>query len=187
MTSHAEDLAFFQQLYTEPLFIIPEPSEIVAPAPAAAVVPQETISPEEIDRWGSTQPVKKYPLVGENKKGLVILVSLPEQAFSALPKNEFLIKILGAIRYTPQDVGYVNAQQTKSVNIHDLSKEVTLNHLLVFGKNILDMTEDSRVSYYKPASIGRTPLLIAEDLAAIELDVNKKKQLWGALQSMFLK
>ena len=112
---------------------------------------------------------------------------MPEPAYQALPKNEFLIKILGAIRYTPSDVGFVNAHQVKPVNIHELSKEINLNHLLVFGKNILDMTADSRVGYYKPASIGRTPLLIAEELEAIELDVNKKKQLWAALQQMFLK
>lgn len=187
MSTTAEELAFYQQLYTEPLFILPEPPpEVTLVAPTAAIE-REVISAEEIERLGSTAPLPKYPLLGENKKGLVLLVSLPEPAFRALPENEFLIKILGAIRYTPADVGYVNALQVKPVNIHDLSKEVNLNHLLVFGKNILDMSADSRVSYYKPASIGRTPLLIAEELEAIELDVNKKKQLWAALQAIFLK
>lgn len=185
MDDQAEGLAFYQQLYTEHLFILPEPAQEVTPVVLS--VTTEVISKEEIDRLGSTAPVIKYPVLGENKKGLILLVSLPEPGFLALPKNEFLIKVLGAIRYTPQDVGYVNVPQTKSVNIHELSKEVNLNYLLVFGKNILDMTADSRVGYYKPASIGRTPLLIAEELAAIELDVNKKKQLWGALQQMFLK
>ena len=181
MSTTAEELAFYQQLYTEHLFILPEPELASAP------VTPEVISPEEIDRLGRTASLPKYPVLGENKKGLVLLVSMPEPAFQALPKNEFLIKIIGAIRYTPADVGFVNAHQTIPVNIHDLSKEVNLNHLLVFGKNILDMTADSRVSYYKPASIGRIPLLIAEELEAIELDVNKKKQLWAALQTIFLK
>ncbi len=184
MSTTAEELAFYQQLYTEHLFILPEPQPQVAPI---ATPVSETISPAEMEALGSTVPRYQFPVLGENKKGLVLLVALPEAAFKALPKNEFLIKILGAIRYTPSDVGYVNALSVKPVNIHELSKEVSLNHLLVFGKNILDMTADSRVGYYKPASIGRTPLLIAEELEAIELDVNKKKQLWAALQQMFLK
>jgi hypothetical protein len=187
MTFNPTDLAFYQQLYTEHLFILPDPhQEFASVAPVITPIP-ESISQAEIDQLGSTAPRKNFPVLGDNKKGLVLLVSLPEPAFEALLKNEFLIKIIGAIRYTPSDVGFVNALAVKPVNIHELSKEVNLNHLLVFGKNILDMTSDSRVSYYKPASIGRTPLLIAEELETIELDVNKKKQLWAALQQMFLK
>lgn len=184
MAGTAAELAFYQQLFTEHLFILPEPLDA---APVVSMPEAEPINSAELERLGSTAPVKKYPVIGENKKGLVLLVSLPEAAFQALPKNEFLIKIIGAIRYTPQDVGYINALNLKPVNIHELSKEVTVTHLLVFGKNILDMTADSRVSYYKPASIGRTPLLIVEELEAIERDVNKKKQLWAALQAIFLK
>lgn len=183
----AEELAFYQQLYTEHLFILPEPQQEAILATSTPVTEHEVVSPEELERLGSTAPTPKYPVLGANKKGLVLLFSLPEPAFQALPNNDFLIKIIGAIRYTPGDVGFVNTLQVRPVNIHELSKEINVNHLLVFGKNILDMTADSRVSYYKPASIGRTPMLIAEELEAIELDVNKKKQLWAALQQMFLK
>lgn len=182
------DLTFYQHLFTEHLFIVPEePPVTPAPAATATAAPESSISPQEIERLGNTAPVKKYPVIGENRKGLVLLFALPETAFEALPKNEFLTKIIGAIKYTPADVAYVNAFNAKPVNSHALSKEVNLAHLIVFGKNILDMTPDSRVGYYKPASIGRTPLLVVEELAAIELDVNKKKQLWAALQPMFLK
>lgn len=181
----AADLAFYQHLFTEHLFIVPEKQ----PAPTDSVTDDDLkpISTAEIEDLGRTVHPRKYPIIGDNKKGLVLLFSLSEPAFQALCQNEFLIKIIGAIRYTPADVAFVNALNIKPVNVHELSKELNLANLIVFGKNILDMTPDSRVSYYKPASIGRTPLLIVEDLAAIELDVNKKKQLWAALQSIFLK
>ncbi len=180
------NLAFYQQLFTEQLYILPDPQPAIDLTIPEPKLEPETLSAAEIEQLGSTAPVKIYPVIGENRKGLVLLFSLPEAAFRALPQNDFLIKIIGAIKYTPADVAFVNALTSKPVNILALSKEVDLAHLIVFGKNILDMTADSRVSYYKPASIGRTPLLIAEDLASIELDVNKKKQLWVALQTMFL-
>lgn len=179
------NLAFYQQFYTEALFVLPE--ALPVPASAKAVTEAEPMDALELERLGSTTPIIKYPVLGENKKGLILLVSLPEDAFRTLPTNEFLIKILGAIKYAFNDVGFVNANLNKPVNIHDLGKEVNLMNLIVFGKNILDMSSDSRVSYYKPASIGRTPLLVAEELELIERDVNKKKQLWAALQPMFLK
>ncbi|MDQ3290330.1 MAG: hypothetical protein M3Q05_03465 [Bacteroidota bacterium] len=186
MTDQAAQLAFYQQLFNEPLFILTEPHSDV-PVSLPKQNEPEPISKAEIEEWGSTAPVNKYRVIGNNQKGLVLLVSLPEPAYQELTKNEFLIKILGAIKYTPNDVAFVNAFQVKPVNIFELGKEVQLNHLIVFGKNIVDMTGDSRVGYYKPASIGRTPLLIVEELDAIEKDVNKKKQLWAALQTMFLK
>ncbi|PSR57063.1 hypothetical protein AHMF7605_28060 [Adhaeribacter arboris] len=186
MTDQAAELTFYQQLFTEPLFILPELNKEVPESLPKETEP-ELISPAEIAQLGSTTPVKKYPVIGENHKGLVLLVSLPEPAFQELPKNEFLVKILGAIKYAPNDVAYLNTLHLKPVNIYELSKAENLKHLIVFGKNILDMTADSKVSYYKPASIGRTPLLIAEELETIERDVNKKKQLWAALQAMFLK
>ncbi|QMU28726.1 hypothetical protein [Adhaeribacter radiodurans] len=186
MAEQAAELSFYQQLFTEPLFILPETQAepVVFSMP---VIEPEPISKAEIEKLGNTAPVKKYPVLGDNKKGLLILVSQPENAFQELPKNEFLVKILGAIKYTPSDVAYVNTLNIKPINIYELSKAENLKHLIVFGKNILDMTADSRVGYYKPASIGHTPLLIVEELEIIERDVNKKKQLWAALQAMFLK
>lgn len=179
------NLAFYQNFFTELLFVFPEQMPVSTQVNSLPEV--EAIDALELERLGSTTPVKKFPVLGENKKGLILLVSLPEETFKTLPKNDFLIKIIGAIKYTPADVGFVNARQIGPVNIHDLSKEVNLTNLIVFGKNILDMTADSKVGFYKPASIGRTPLLVVEELAFIEQDVNKKKQLWAALQPMFLK
>ena len=60
MSTTAEELAFYQQLYTEHLFILPESDLEVTPA--VPVPEPEVISPEEIDRLGSTTPVPKFPI-----------------------------------------------------------------------------------------------------------------------------
>ena len=179
----AEDnIEFYRHLFDETLFLVPEPAtrEQKLAATAAAAPPEEPVS-------GDTAMGPQYRLLGENRKGLVIAVSLPEGDFQALPRNEFLVKVLSAIQYSPADVAFVNIQRGEKLRIFDLAKETTVNHLVAFGPGLLDMTDDSSISLYKPASIGNTPLLIADPVADIERDVTKKKLLWNGLQAIFLK
>jgi hypothetical protein len=176
----AEDnIEFYRLLFDETLFLVPD-SETRDKRLAAAVPAEAPVS-------GDTAVGPAYPLVGENRKGLVIAVSLMEKDFQALPQNEFLTKVLSAIQHSPADVAFVNLKRGEKLRVFDLAKETQLNHLVAFGPGLLDMTADSKLGLYKPASIGNIPLLIAEPLADIEADVTKKKLLWTGLQAIFLK
>ena len=174
-----QHLEFYQHFYTENLFLIPD---LHSTAPTKDSLSTAT---EEIN--GDTQPVKKYNLLGENKKGLIIVVALPEKEFRALPQHEFLSKVLASIRHTPEDVAFINLASKEKLDTYKLSKETTVNQLLAFGPGLLDLDVNSKISLYKPASIGATPLLIADVLGDIENDVNKKKLLWNGLQTIFLR
>ena len=173
-----QPLNFYQQFFTEILFLVPD-------ANAESSLKNEILTePEAVD--GDTIPVKKYHLLGENKKGLVILVAMAEKEFQALPQHEFLSKVLASIKHTTNDVAFINLAPPEKLEIYDLSKETKVNYLLAFGPGLLDMDANSKVHLYKPASIGSIPLLIADVLTVIENDVNKKKQLWNGLQAVFL-
>jgi len=174
-----QHLEFYQHFFTENLFLIPD---LHSPASAKDAY---TTATEEIN--GDTQPVNKYNLLGENKKGLIIVVALPDNEFRALPQHDFLSKVLTSIRHTPDDVAFINLAPQEKLDTYRLSKETTVNQLLTFGPGLLDIDTNAKINLYKPASIGTTPLLIANVLADIENDVNKKKLLWNGLQAIFLK
>ena len=174
-----QPLDFYQHFFTENLFLMPDRNYGLSAALVTAT------DMEDIN--GDTLPAKQYALLGENRKGLVIAVSLSEKDFQALPGNEFLTKVLTSIKHTPNDVGFVNLAAKEKLQLYELSKETTVNYLLAFGPGLLDMDVNSKVHLYKPASIGNIPLLIADVLADIENDVNKKKLLWNGLQTVFLK
>jgi hypothetical protein len=177
-----ENIEFYRHLFDETLFLVPDQQvrDQRQAAAAAAALPEEPVS-------GDTGAGPGYQLLGENRKGLVIAVSLSEKDFQALPRNEFLTKVLSAIQRSPADVAFVNIKRGEKLRIFDLAKETQLNHLVAFGPGLLDMTADSKISVYKPASIGQVPLLIADPLETIELDATKKRLLWNGLQAIFLK
>ena len=174
-----QNLDFYQHFITENLFLVPDQQATFSSNVAA------TTQSEDVN--GDTNPKSKYRLLGENRKGLVIVVALPKKEFLALPSHEFLTKVLASIRHTPDDVAFINLAPREKLDTYYLSKETKVNYLLAFGAGLLDMDADSKVHLYKPASLGTTPLLIADVLADIENDVTKKKQLWNGLQAIFLK
>jgi hypothetical protein len=178
----AENLELYRHLFDETLFLVPDKQrrDQQLAAAAAAVPPEEPVS-------GDTAPKMPYQLLGENRKGLVIAVSLQEQEFQALPQKEFLVKVLAAIQRSPADVAYVNIKRGEKLRVHDLSRQTTLNHLVAFGPGLLEMDADAKITVYKPAAIGQVPLLITDPLEDIERDVTKKKLLWNSLQAVFLK
>ena len=177
-----ENIEFYRHLFDETLFLVPDQQmrDQRQAAAAAAAMPEAPVS-------GDTGTGPAYQLLGENRTGLVIAVSLSEKDFQALPQNEFLTKVLSAIQRSPADVAFVNIKRGEKLRVFDLAKETSGHHLVAFGPGLLDMTADSRISLYKPAGIGQVPLLIADPLETIEQDVSKKKSLWNGLQAIFLK
>lgn len=176
------NIEFYRHLFDETLFLVADQQtrEQRQAAAAAAVPPEEPVS-------GDTGAAPKYQLLGENRKGLVIAVSVSEKDFALLPRNAFLTKVLSAIQRSPADVAFVNVKRGEKLRTFDLAKETQLNHLVAFGPGLLDMSADSKVTLYKPAALGPVPLLIADPVSDIEVDVTKKKLLWSGLQAIFLK
>ncbi|MGV3586805.1 MAG: hypothetical protein ACO1OF_07380 [Adhaeribacter sp.] len=183
-----ELLPFYQHFYSESLFILPEQNPISESSPKSmsAQPEQPDIKPTQEVVSGDTLLPKKFYLTGENKKGLVLVFSLPEKEFATLPQNTFLTKILAAIQHTPADVAYVNLEPKYKVNIFDLSKETKVQQVVSFGKDLVDLATGFQIHLYKPAAIGQVPLLLTDPLEYIENDVNRKKYLWSGLQAIFL-
>ncbi|MDB5262827.1 MAG: hypothetical protein JWQ14_2108 [Adhaeribacter sp.] len=176
-------LPFYQQFFTEHLFLVPEAAPVATPAPEVATA----VDPDTEVFAGENQLSKMFLVTGENKKGLVLLFSLPEEAFAALPHNVFLTKILAAIQHTPEDVAYINLAHNYAINIFNLSRETKVQQVVAFGSGLIDLVPGTKINLYKPAAIGQSPLLLADPLHLIENDVNRKKLLWIGLQAMFLK
>jgi len=159
--------AFYKNFYTETLFVtrdaqanVPEPGEDL------------TFSGPEIT-WNE----KVF-------KGLAILVSEDAQAFSQILQNEFLTKILKAIKFEMHDVAFVNVARGTNVNLAVLGRTLPIKSVVSFGTNLLDLEKSPAT--YKHFHIGPTPVLLSESLTQLEADQNKKRLLWGGLQGMFL-
>jgi hypothetical protein len=161
-----ENYSFLPILISEPVYLIERPAK-------------GTSATQEIQekRKTTTPPVANVPpaasaSLGTEKKIVREVVIVMSDADTA--KKPFLEKILLAVNINLAEVAVFTSVASIPADIH-------YNKAICFGEKI------SGVSYYVPSPIQNRTILLADTLAEIESDVNKKKLLWGCLQKMFLK
>lgn len=128
----------------------------------------------------------KYKVIGGNNKGVIILVTLPDDQFQKLPQLGFLQKILFAIGLKTDDVAYLNNVSGAIAKYEDLKQEMQVNYIISFASRLdTDLTHE-KFTLYNPVKVGDVPVVFSLALEKLEHDVEQKKLLWGALQQMFL-
>lgn len=156
----------------------------VAQLPAAAAAPAGRVQPTP-----TQSPVAHIPFstLGSNPKGLVILVRLPAEEFRKLPRNVFLNNLLKAIRLIVEDVVLVNVEHPSyPVALCSLRQHLAARQFLAFGKNLLDVAVYTTQPYEPVLLFGDTAFLGASEISMLEYDAGRKKQLWQAVQRMFM-
>lgn len=166
-----------------PLFTVLTLAEL----PAAPMAPPS--QPSRVQPTPTQSPVAHIPFatLGSNAKGLLILVRLPADEFRKLPRNVFLNNILKAIGLVMEDVVLVNVEHEKfPVALCTLRQHLTAKQFLAFGKNLLDVAVYTTQPYEPVLLYGDTAFLGASEIKMLEYDAGRKKQLWQAMQRMFL-
>jgi hypothetical protein len=156
----------------------------LAQLPAAAAAPAGRVQPTP-----TQSPVAHIPFstLGSNPNGLIVLVRLPEAEFRKLPRNVFLNNILKAIRLIVEDVVLVNVDHPSyPVALCTLRQTLGARQFLAFGKNLLDVAVYTTQPYEPVLLFGDTAFLGASEISMLEYDAGRKKQLWQAMQRMFL-
>lgn len=159
----------------------------LADLPAAAAAP--TAPKGRIQPTPTESPVAHIPFstLGSNAAGLIILVRLPAEEFKKLPRNVFLNNILKAIRLVIEDVVLVNVEHASyPVALCSLRQNLAARQFLAFGKNLLDVAVYTTQPYEPVLLYGDTAFLGASEISMLEYDAGRKKQLWQAMQRMFL-
>lgn len=119
-----------------------------------------------------------------NAKNTLIIVK------DANPNNlEFLSKILTAIKYDiASDILLLEVSENQGVNFSELKKSIPSNieNIVLFGIKPEQLHLQFRLPNYYKLTINKLHFLGAEDLTMIAKNNAKKKELWTALQNMFL-
>lgn len=202
----AEELnaAFFRSFMPETIFVIPgeeeaaaiamqEDSEVTASVPAEEVeTPPATITPlhkpAPLPKIPKVEPVipASFVVKGENKKGVIILATLPPAAFENLPELEFLQKILAAIGLQKDDVAYANNVSGAFAQFEELSTQVQVKYVISFASRINTDIPHEKFTLYNPVVVGNVPIVFSQSLEVLDKDQEQKKQLWAALKQVFL-
>lgn len=185
-----EDNSFLKFFITEPVYHIQgeeiiqnkveEPEmKISKPEPEPEIikeeVPKEEIK-EEID-----QPIA---IKGSNTKNVIIIVNEPEVEFISNSNEDFLGKILKAVKLDIKEVGLINAANNPGLNQHN-SMDLEGSKFLLFGIESTKIFKDD-FPHYQIIKLESKQFLSGNSLSEIAKDSELKKLLWTALQKLFL-
>ncbi len=169
-----ENDQFLKYIFHDDLYIIDEP-EVVKPR-----VSEETISSDENEHT-LVEEGRAITYLGDNEKGILILVNDPESEFLNQQDLKFLMTIVKAgLKFTKKDFALVNCAVFSE---KEILKDVPYNYLIDFGINSDSIVGDNQLYQLKERE--NKKLIYSESLKVIEADEQKKRLLWAALKKMF--
>lgn len=189
----SEDNSFLAHFITDDIYVIPEKEEVRTQAiekEEAAPVKEEVPSPThtieatiETAEVREPEPVTLKPIHthGENLKHCIVMFSAENKLDSN--SKDLLFKILAAIDRKPKDVLMANVHGCSNESIEALIQENNHRQLISFGVKQPDLLANAEV--YSPISEKGKHYLLSDHLEDVAVDTNKKRALWGALQSIF--
>jgi hypothetical protein len=189
---------FLKSFLPETIFLVSDEEQVSAPVPVVPPVPDPELvskveaplraTPEipKLENDNTTIASGKYVVTGENKKGVVILVTLPNAKFKELPKLELLQKMLSSIGFNPEDVAYVNNISGELSTFEELQQLLQVNYIISFASRISTALPHAKFTLYNPVKIGDVPVVFSQSLEVLEQDIDHKKQLWNVFQQVFL-
>ncbi|WP_281615618.1 hypothetical protein [Flammeovirga sp. SubArs3] len=190
------ELGFLSQMF-DTLYLFPEELEDIE-------IPEEEL--DQLNTTGDEQEIKEKetsptPVVatpikkaikkqlptdyyGENKRHITIFIEHSGVDIFRSKEFQLLLKIIGALQLTLQEVAVINVLEQKD-NLPKLTEKLSPQYYLYFiNKNESPLSSES-VPKYVPTEIDGKPAVAADSLTKLLLDVEKKRDLWMALKTLF--
>ncbi|MFC5282415.1 hypothetical protein [Pedobacter alpinus] len=124
-----------------------------------------------------------FNYLGENNKYILIIVNNPDVDFINKTDLDFLVKIMGAKKWTLEDVAILNMAKYDSLDFADLKTFFACSKIVTFGfnpaiLNIVGAVANQKLIYNGVAVLGTW------DLPKLQKDVPKKTIFWNQLKVM---
>jgi hypothetical protein len=197
---------FLKTFINETIYLVPEDAAVPAvETPAVPVIPVKASEPAAVTKSSVNKstpalpkpektvsapatPVQteKYTVIGENKKGVVVLVTLPDADFRKLPQLQLLQKMLSSIGFQPDDVAYVNNISKKDAIFEELQQLLNVKYIISFASRLNTALPHDRFTLYNPVKVAGVPVVFSQSFEILEQDVEHKRKLWIVFQQVFL-
>ena len=165
----------YSLIFNEGIYIIPESNNIRGEVGLPSSIAKASNEIEE-----SVLPIENIPYIGKNKKHILIITHHIKENISNGEK-EFLLKILGALKLTFEDVAIVNSD---NLDIDSFKNSLNPSFIIAFtDSRTIDFLPEEKYTFSQVSSI---QTLHADELAEIENDKAKKTLLWNSLKDVLM-
>ena len=126
-----------------------------------------------------------WKYVGDNNKNILIIVNTKEAIH--LPDNElsFLTDILGACKFSMNDVAIVNLNNHPSASYTELKSFFKSKTVLLFDVEPIVLGLPMNFPHYQVQAFSNTSFLFSPSLKELENDKLQKSKLWVCLRRLF--
>jgi len=139
-----------------------------------------------IERHAIPMPVEqKISYLGNNEKNILIVVNNENAVYLTDNELVFLTKVLGACDLSIADVAIINWKNLSQKDHIVLINELKSRYILLFDLDSIEFGLPIRFPAFQIQTFDKCTYLQAPALAAIEKDVDAKKQLWASLKKLF--
>ncbi|MDB5232059.1 MAG: hypothetical protein JWN76_2864 [Chitinophagaceae bacterium] len=141
---------------------------------------------EEVKPGKKIQPKKWF--LGDNKKGIVILVNDKNAVFLSDNELQLLTQILGACKLNVGDTAIINTATT-TINYAEVHKELQGKYYFLFGMDANEFGLPLRFPHFQIQQYNNSSFLISPSLSEMLEDSTdgkmKKSKLWLCLKQVF--
>ncbi|MGB0522687.1 MAG: hypothetical protein ACPGJS_06990 [Flammeovirgaceae bacterium] len=141
--------------------------------------------PQADEAEDAIQDVEGIHFYGENKLNTLVLVDSEEPDFLKTPEYTLLLKIMGAVKHTPNEFALVNIKENNSLSWSLLVSSFSPKNTIIFGVSIAETLIPIATGLYQISQSETSNFILADDLRQVMTDNNKKKLLWTGLKQLF--
>lgn len=142
-------------------------------------------SGKDSDEEEDVVAVEGINFYGENKLNTLVLVDSEAPDFLKTPEYDLLLKIMGAVKHTPNEFALVNVKENAGLTWAVLESGFQPKNTIVFGMPIAETLIPIATGLYQISQSETSNFILSDDLRHVMTDQNKKKLLWVGLKQLF--
>ncbi len=132
------------------------------------------------------EPSKEASFLGQNNKGILLLVHSPNAAYLPDELLNFLLGILSACKLSMADVALINTAQPKKLDYQELTEKFQAEKIFLFGLPSSSIGLPLDFPTYQVQTYNHQVYLRAATLEELENNKEEKTKLWNCLKKIFL-
>ncbi|UEG48526.1 hypothetical protein LK994_07740 [Ferruginibacter lapsinanis] len=146
---------------------------------------KKTLVEESVKKVQAPESPTVLSFLGNNKKGIAIVVESNNSLYLPDEELNFLLGILSACKLSMEDVAVLNIDKNNSATYQTIATSLDAHVVLIFGINCEQIALPLQFPHYQIQSYNNQVYLSSPTLNAIRNDKVEKTKLWNCLKQIF--
>ena len=140
---------------------------------------------QPVYRIQEKQEFASFDYEGENNKYVLVAYKNPDSSAISQAQRDFLLKILGAVNLTINDVALLNLANYPGAAVGDMKNYLGTSKLLAFADGDTGLDVPAFDTPYTPADFLGMKVIKSNSFNTIMPDPDQKRKLWSGLKQLF--